>query len=78
MTIDELASAINKLRIFPRILVLACTIYIGFYAWGVTDWYMMGVDPSVQDAAFAASVVTLLGTILKFILDKYMSTGSKD
>ena len=78
MTIDELASAMNKLRIFPRILVLACTIYIGFYAWGVTYWYMMALEPSIQDAAFAGSVVTLLGTILKFILDKYMSTGSND
>ena len=78
MTIDELASAINKLRIFPRILVLACAVYIGIYGWQVTAWYMLALEPSIQDAAFAGSVVTLLGTILKFILDKYMSTGSKD
>ena len=76
MTAAELATAINQLRIFPRILVLGCTIYIGIYAWQVTAWYMLALAPSIQDAAFAGSVVTLLGGILKLILDKYMSTGS--
>ena len=78
MKADEVASLVNRLRIFPRILVLGAVIYCGFYIWGVTDWYMALAVRTVQESAFVGSVVTLIIGILKFMIDKYMSTGRND
>tara|TARA_R110000851_G_scaffold240256_2_gene392939 strand:+ start:267 stop:386 length:120 start_codon:yes stop_codon:yes gene_type:complete len=32
----------------------------------------------VEESAFAASTITLLGGVFKFIFDKYVETGNKE
>lgn len=69
---------LNTLRIVPRILVLASAIYFGYYVYYVTDWYMLLAVPTVEQSAFAGSVITLLGGTVKFIFDKFMDTEKND
>ncbi len=78
MTLEELATHLNRLRVFPRLLVIAATIYIGWYAWEIGNWYMLLTSPGVEETGFAGSVITLLIGIVKFMIDKYMSTGRND
>ena len=76
MNIDQMAAASNKLRIIPKILVLSSALYFGWYSWEVTTWYMELAVRTAEESAFAASVITLLGGVIKFIIDKFMDTDS--
>ena len=75
---EKVVSLLNKYRIIPRILVVASAIYFGYYALYVTDWYMALALRGVEESAFAASTITLLGGVFKFIFDKYVETGNKE
>ena len=78
MTGTEFANIVNKLRVFPRIMVLGSIIYFGFYSWEVTDWYMNLAVRTIEESAFVGSVVTLLGGIVKFMIDTYIKTGGNN
>lgn len=78
MTVDEFASALNKLRIIPRLLVIASTWYYGIFAYDLVTWYMALPIRTVEDAAFVGGTVTTLGGILKFMIDTYIKTGNKE
>ena len=72
------ARLFNQWRVVPRILVLAASIYIGIYSWWVTGWYMNLPEHTLEVSGFVGAVVTLLGAILKKLIDTYINTGGNN
>ena len=77
MTSKEIGGILHNLRLIPRVLTLASAIFFGVYVWEITEWYMGLEVRTVEESGFAASVITLLGGVVKFIFDKFMDTEAK-
>lgn len=78
MTVLEFSKNFDALRIIPRLIVISCIIFFGFYVIDVTQWYMDLAVRGVEESGFAASVITLLGGVVKFMVDKLIDTEAKN
>jgi len=78
MTVKEFAENLNLLRIIPRILVLAATVYVGVVSWDLIQWYMLLEIRTVEESGFVFGTIGALTTILKFMIDTYIRSGNTE
>lgn len=79
------ATRLNRLRIIPRVLVLA---YYGFFAHAwfyVVDWFMAYDWTAVDNeavalalAGFPAAILAVITGVLATLTNNYFRTGSSD
>ena len=65
MALENTARSVNAWRVFPRLF----SIWFGYIATIVAQWYMDLVDPTVEQSGFAGVVITAAAAWFKFYVE---------
>lgn len=74
----EYAERIDKIRLFPRIFLIACTWFVFYVVWALVAKYMVmpPVAATGWESGFGAFVITALMGFLKLVYTTYSNSAT--